>query len=300
MASTVIPDAADWLAGAAVHPYVVVDVFTSRPLEGNQLAVYLDGRPLSSEEMQRLAREMNLAETVYLLPPQAGGDVAVRIFTPAEELPFAGHPILGTAYVVGTATGADSLVIEAPAGPVPVALERRDGRIVFGRMNQPIPSPEPYAREAELLGALGVESSMLPVELYRNGPEHVYVALSSEQAVAALRPDLTRLTDLGVAANCFAGRDGVWKTRMFCPSAGVPEDAATGSAAGPLATHLARHGQVAFGQEIEIHQGKEISRPSLLYARVTGTPERIESIEVGGRAQIVGQGSYRTGPGQSP
>lgn len=96
-----------------------------------------------------------------------------------------------------------------------------------------------------------------------------------------------------MAANCFAGHEQSWKTRMFCPIAGVPEDAATGSAAGPLAVHLARHGRIGFGQEIEIRQGEEVGRPSLLYARATGTAESIESVEVGGQAQIVGQGSYR-------
>jgi trans-2,3-dihydro-3-hydroxyanthranilate isomerase len=289
-----LPDSVAWLDGD-VHPYLVLDVFTPRPLEGNQLAVFLDGQPFSTEQMQRLAREMNLAETVFLLPAQAGGDVAMRIFTPADELPFAGHPVLGTAFVAATALGSDAVVLEPPAGPVPVALERDADRVVFGRMQQPIPTPEPYQRQDELLAALGVESSALPVELYRQGPLHVYVALPSEQAVAALRPDMARLADLGIAANCFAGQDSSWKTRMFCPVAGVPEDAATGSAAGPLALHLARHGRIAFGQEIEIRQGAEIRRPSLLYARVNGTPEHVESIEVGGRAQMVGQGSYRVG-----
>ena len=149
-------------------------------------------------------------------------------------------------------------------------------------MRQPIPAAQPYEAQSELLAALGIDSSVLPIELYRNGPEHVYVALPSEEAVAGLRPDMVRLADLGVAANCFAGSDRSWKTRMFCPAAGVPEDAATGSAAGPLAVHLARHGRIAFGQEIEIRQGEEIQRPSLLYARATGTAERIESVEVGG------------------
>jgi trans-2,3-dihydro-3-hydroxyanthranilate isomerase len=293
----VIPNTVSWLEGSTVHEYVVVDVFTPRPLEGNQLAVFLDGRPFGPQEMQRLAREMQLAETVFLFPPQAGGDVSVRIFTPAEELPFAGHPVLGTAFVAGQALGAESLTLETGAGPVPVTLERQNGKIVFGRMQQPIPVPEPYEQQSELLSALGLEFSGLPIELYHNGPAHVYVALSGEQAVAQLRPDMVRLADLGVAANCFAGREASWKTRMFCPAAGVPEDAATGSAAGPLALHLVRHGRIAFGQEIEIHQGQEIDRPSLLYARVTGAPGRIESIEVGGRAQIVGHGHYRVSAG---
>jgi trans-2,3-dihydro-3-hydroxyanthranilate isomerase len=201
--------------------------------------------------------------------------------------------VLGTAFVVGNALGGDSVVLETRSGHVPVELERADGRIVFGRMQQPIPAPELYQRRDELLAALGVADSALPVELYEQGPRHVYVALPSEEAVAALRPDMARLEDLGVAANCFAGSGDSWKTRMFCPGAGVFEDAATGSAAGPLAVHLARHGRIEFGQEIRIRQGEEIGRPSLLYARATGGPDRIESVEVGGQAQIVGQGSYR-------
>ncbi len=290
---TVIPDQIDWLGASLVHDYLVVDVFTSRPLEGNQLAVFLDGRPFTSEEMLRLTREMNFAETVFLLPPEGDGDVAVRIFTPGGELPFAGHPVLGTAFVVGTALGAQCVVLETGAGPIPIGLERDGGKVVFGRMQQPIPTWTLFDRPDELLSALGVASSSLPIEVYRNGPPHVYVGLPSEQAVAELRPDMSRLLDLGVAANCFAGRDRSWKTRMFFPAAGVPEDPATGSAAGPLAAHLARHGQIDFGQEIEIRQGDEISRPSLLYAKATGKGDSIDSIEVGGAAQIVSEGQYR-------
>jgi trans-2,3-dihydro-3-hydroxyanthranilate isomerase len=243
--------------------------------------------------MQRLAREMNLAETVFLLPPRSDGDAAVRIFTPEEELPFAGHPVLGTAFVVGTARGADAVTLETGMGPVPIVLERDDGRIVFGRMQQPIPTPQPFERADELLAAIGVQASELPVELYRNGPEHVYVALPDEQTVARLRPDMVRLEDLGgICASCFAGSGRRWKTRMFAPGVAVPEDPATGSAAGPLAIHLARHGRIEFGEEIEIRQGEEINRPSLLYAKVTGTAERIESVEVGGAAQIVAAGRF--------
>jgi trans-2,3-dihydro-3-hydroxyanthranilate isomerase len=290
--SAVLPVPIDWLGDSDQHPYLVVDVFTSEPLEGNQLGVFLDGRPFSDEDMQRVAREMNFAETVFLLPPRSGGDVAVRIFTPNEELPFAGHPVLGTAFAVGTALGTDAVVLETGAGPVPIALERDGERIVFGRMQQQIPTPEAYEHADELLDALGVRSSELPLELYRNGPAHVYVALSDEDAVAALRPDMARLADLKICANCFAGGGRRWKTRMFCPGSGVPEDPATGSAAGPLAIHLGRHGLIAFGDEIEIRQGEEINRPSVLYAKVTGSAERIESVEVGGSAQIVASGRF--------
>jgi trans-2,3-dihydro-3-hydroxyanthranilate isomerase len=290
---TVIPDLTDWLGPTSRHRYLVVDVFTSRALEGNQLGVFLDGRPFDGETMIRLARELKFAETVFLLPPEADGDVRVRIFTPSGELPFAGHPVLGTSFVVGAALGADRVVLETGAGPVPLELERKAGLIVFGRMQQPLPTWEPFDRADELLAAVGVERSALPVEIYRNGPQHTYIALESEDAVASLRPDMALLRDLGVAANCFAGSGGHWKTRMFYPGSGVDEDAATGSAAGPLALHLARHGVIAFGDQIEIRQGEEINRPSLLYAKVTGSADAVESIEVGGSAQIVASGQYR-------
>jgi trans-2,3-dihydro-3-hydroxyanthranilate isomerase len=289
----VIPDGIDWNGSSELHRYMVVDVFTVRPLEGNQLGVFLDGRSFTPEEMQSLARELKFAETVFLLPPNEGGDVSMRIFTPATELPFAGHPVLGTAFVVGEALGADAVTLETGAGPVPITLERDGGKVTFGRMQQLIPPWEPFDREAELLAALGVPSSELPVELYPNGPPHVYVKLPSAEAVAALDPDMGALSELEVAANTFAGSGRSWKTRMFYPAAGVPEDPATGSAAGPLAIHLARHGQIPFGEVIEIRQGEEIARPSVLYASASGSPERIESVEVGGAAVIVAQGEYR-------
>lgn len=289
-------DSIDWLGTSELHPYLVVDVFTPHFLEGNQLGVFLDARPFTSEDMQRLAREMNFAETIFLFAPDSGGDARVRIFTPGGELPFAGHPVLGTAVVVGTALGSESVVLETGAGLVPISLQRADGRIVFGRMHQPLPTWEAFDRQDELLAALGVESSGLPIDVYRNGPVHVYVKLADEPAVAQLRPDMGRLGDLEVAANCFAGHGRRWKTRVFYPAAGVPEDAATGSAAGPLALHLARHGEIPFGEEIEIRQGEEINRPSLLYARATGSAERVETVEVGGSARIVAQGRFRLAP----
>jgi trans-2,3-dihydro-3-hydroxyanthranilate isomerase len=289
----VLEDAIDWLGAAEVHSYLVVDVFTARALEGNQLGVFLDGRPFSPQDMQRLAREMNVSETVFVLPSEGDGDARVRIFTPAQELPFAGHPVLGTAFVLGTALGTDAVVLETGAGPVPIELERADGRVVFGRMQQPIPTWELFDRPDELLSALGLEASGLPIEVYRNGPVFVYVGLADERDVAALRPDMGRLNDLGVGVYCFAGRGSRWKTRLFYPAGGVAEDPATGSAAGPLALHLARHGEIAFGEEIEIRQGEEINRPSLLYAKASGSRENVESVQVGGSARIVAHGRFR-------
>ena len=286
-----------WSSGAgddARREYVVADVFTDTPLEGNPLAVFTDGRCIAPERMQRTARETNLSETVFVLPPEQGGHARIRIFTPTHELPFAGHPVLGAAFVIGERLGESLVRLETGAGVVPIALERDGERVVFGRMDQPIPKWEPYARANELLRALRVQRSGLPVEAYRNGPLHVYVELPNDAAVAALRPDLAALRELpGLGANCFTGSGRRWKTRMFAPALGVAEDPATGSAAGPLAVHLARHGRIRFGEEIEIRQGAEIGRPSLLHAHVEGSPEHITRVVVGGSAVIVARGEYR-------
>jgi trans-2,3-dihydro-3-hydroxyanthranilate isomerase len=274
------------------YRFVVVDVFTDTPLAGNQLAVFTDASGIPEETLQRLARETNFSETVFVYRPEADGHARLRIFTPALEVPFAGHPTLGTAFVLAGPLQADEIRLETGSGLVPVRLERKGSRIVFGRMSQPLPEIRPLAEADALLAAVGVERSRLPVEVYDNGMRHAFVALEREEEVAALRPDaraLERFED--VCANCFAGEGRRWKTRMFPPEGG--EDPATGSAAGPLACHLARHGLIGFGDEIEISQGAEIGRPSTLYARAAGSAERIETVEVGGSAVIVARGEFR-------
>jgi trans-2,3-dihydro-3-hydroxyanthranilate isomerase len=278
-----------------MRSYTVVDAFALNALEGNQVAVFDDGSGLGTETMQRAALELNLSETVFMFPPEGGADARVRIFTPTAELPFAGHPILGTAFVVGARTDADVVRLETTLGVVPLELWRDGDRVVYAKMDQPFPTIEPFPRGRELLEALGVERSELPIEAYRNGPVHVYVALADKDQVATLRPDLRALEDLGeeYCINCFAGGDGSYETRMFAPALGVREDPATGSAAGPLALHLVRHGRLAFGDEIEIHQGVRINRPSVLHAQVDGDAERVERIVVGGTAVIVARGEYR-------
>jgi trans-2,3-dihydro-3-hydroxyanthranilate isomerase len=273
--------------------YVVCDVFTDTPLTGNQLAVFTDARELDTETMQLLAREMNFAETIFVLPPEDGGHVKIRIFTPALELPFAGHPTLGAAFVLAQPLQLVEINIETGRGIVPVTLEREGPKITFGWMSQPIPEWRPYERADELLAVLGVESE-LPVDWYDLGPSHVFVALRSPDEVAALRPDFQALLAFDAGVNCFAriGGNRV-KTRMFAPAHGVAEDAATGSAAGPLAVHLLRHGRIQSGDEIEIEQGAEIKRPSKLHARAEGTPDRIDRVEVGGSAVVVARGEFR-------
>ena len=273
--------------------YVIADVFTDTPLQGNGVAVFTDARELPEDKLQPIAREMNLSETVFVYKPEGEGHARIRIFTPTRELPFAGHPTLGTAFILSGPLQLEEIRLETGQGLVPVRLERDEsGRIIFGRMAQPLPSVEAYAEAEELLEILGVGGSELPVEVYDNGIQHVYVCLPSEEAVAGLRPDLGRLVDRAalVCVNCFAGEGSRWKTRMFAPASGVAEDPATGSAAGPLALHLARHGRIAFGDEIEISQGVEVGRPSKLFARVDGSADDVQRVEVGGSAVTVARG----------
>ena len=274
--------------------YVVADVFTDTALAGNQLAVFTDARDLDELTMQALAKETALSETVFVLPARAAdADVRIRIFTPTAELPFAGHPTLGSAFVLGGPLQKIVLRLETGSGVVPVELVREGAEITFGWMEQPIPTWRPVDDPAAVLAALEVTASGLPVEEYDLGPGFVYVELESPEAVAALDPDLREIVKvIEDGVYCFA-RDGAhWRSRMFAPGSGVAEDPATGSAAGPLAVHLARHGRIDFGEEIEILQGVELGRPSKLFAQVDGTPDRIERVRVGGSAVVVARGEF--------
>jgi trans-2,3-dihydro-3-hydroxyanthranilate isomerase len=287
-------------------------VFTRTPLQGNQVAVFRDGAGLDAQTMQRTARELNLSETVFLGPGDDEHDASVRIFTPTNELPFAGHPVLGSAFVVGermaaraTEGGGESprrarVRLRTGAGTVPIALTRDGAEIVFGEMDQPLPSSATVPPEAPLLAALGLSGSTHPIAAYVNGPTHVYIGAPDIDALQALTPDLRALTALGsFGVLCFAvGRSHV-EARYFVPALGVAEDPATGSAAGPLALHLARCGVVSYGQSVEIHQGTAMGRPSVLHARaeaqVHDGAERLERVVVGGGAVRVAEGRYRLG-----
>jgi trans-2,3-dihydro-3-hydroxyanthranilate isomerase len=271
--------------------YVIADVFTDVALAGNQLAVFTDGRGVDEATMQSLALEVGFSEIVFVLPPEGDGVARIRIFTPVEELPFAGHPTLGAAYALGGPLQRDVIPLETGRGIVAVTLERDEsGHIAFGRMEQPVPTFEPVADADAVLAAVGVDASELPVELYDNGALHVFVGLRSAAEVAALRPDRAAVAAFGVTGiNCFGGEGRDWTTRMFWENG---EDAATGSAAGSLACHLARHGRIAWGDEIVISQGASIGRPSMLHARADGSDDRIERVEVGGSAVIVARGEY--------
>jgi len=300
-----VPQTKLWTAepqetGELIREFLIADVFTDTPLEGNQLGIFLDGRGLSHDMMLKATREMNFSETVFFLPPDdPGADAHVRMFTPGRELPFAGHPTLGSAWVLAEILRKRLVTLKTGAGLVPVELEREgdqaDDEVTFGWMSQPIPDWGPYEQTAELFDALGTPGKPdgLPVEWYRNGPHNVYVEIPGEQALSALEPDMQMLGRIPVNLSCFTQTARGVTTRMFAPALGVTEDPATGSAAGPLAVHLARHGRIKFGQEIEIRQGAAINRPSVLYARAEGAENTVERVLVGGRAVVVAHGEYR-------
>ena len=274
------------------YRFVLADVFTDTPLTGNQLAVFTDARGLSDEAMQALAREIGFSETVFVLPPEQGGTARIRVFNPAREMAFAGHPTLGAAFVLGGPLQRGVVELETGVGIVPVVLERDEsGAIAFGRMTQPVPRVEPVEAPERVLRALGLERATLPIELYDNGARHIVVTVPGPAELGAVAPDGAGITALEVTGvNVVAPAGGGWRSRMLWEHG---EDAATGSAAGPIACHLARHGLVAWGAEVVIVQGVELGRPSTLHARAEGGGGLIDSVEVGGAAVVVARGEFR-------
>lgn len=274
--------------------YSLCDVFTAQPLTGNALAVFTGAAGVGDATLQAIAREMNLSETVFVLPPEGEGQAKLRIFTPRRELPFAGHPIIGAAAVIGRTLTVDVLTLETGKGLVPVRLDREGPEVRSARMLQPVPTIAPFDRTDALVEALGLPAApILPVEVYDNGPRHVLVGVDGPDTVRALEPDMGRLARLhdGTVAVFARSGDGLL-SRVFVPELGVPEDPATGSAAGPTAWHAVRHGWLAEGRFVEIAQGEMIGRPSRLRARVE-QGDAGPRIEVEGEVVIVGRGELR-------
>jgi trans-2,3-dihydro-3-hydroxyanthranilate isomerase len=274
------------------YRYVFADVFTDTPLTGNQLAVFTDARGIDDATMQALALEIGFSETVFVLPPEQGGTARIRIFNPAAEMKFAGHPTLGAAFVLGAPLQRGLVELETGAGIVPVVLERDEsGRIVFGRMTQPVPRIEAVEDPERVLAAIGAERSTLPIELYDNGARHIIVTLGDAAELGTLVRDGEAIAALEITGvNVVARADGGWRSRMLWTRG---EDPATGSAAGPIACHLARHHQIAWGDEIVLRQGVEMGRPSTLHARAEGGDGLIDAVEVGGAAVVVARGEFR-------
>ncbi|MFQ5349147.1 MAG: PhzF family phenazine biosynthesis protein [Thermoanaerobaculia bacterium] len=293
--------------------YLLVDVFTGEPFGGNQLAVFVDGEEVPESLMQRIARELNLSETTYVLPPEDPANLCrLRIFTPLEELPMAGHPTVGSAFALaieGRIAPPTTIVFEEGVGPVPVEVEGEADRPSGAVMVQPLPEfgprfPDPAAIAAMLTLDRADLDPDLPLEVVSCGVPYLIVPLAGLAAVerARLRPDLWEELLSGFAsqhAYLFSretvGEDGTVHARMFAPAAGVPEDPATGSAAGPLGSYLVRHGLVEAGERVPIvcEQGYEMGRPSRIEVEISGDRERIREVRVGGGCVLVGEGRMR-------
>jgi trans-2,3-dihydro-3-hydroxyanthranilate isomerase len=283
---------------------VQLDVFTARALTGNALAVCLDGRGLSTEQMQSLARETNLSETTFILPGEATVEkergVRVRIFTVQEELPFAGHPTLGTAYVLHRQTGATEVRLELNVGTVPVRFEQIDGQPVFGEMTQKNPefgSTHPVSAVAPFtnLDVTDFDDSA-PIQTVSTGVPFTITPVRSLEKLRGLRVDVSRANEYlarsGAKFLYFVSRETVdpkarLHARMFFYNG---EDPATGSAAGCCASWMVAHGVAASDERVLIEQGIEMHRPSRIFVRAEKHDNQIINVRVGGNCVEVLRG----------
>jgi len=271
--------------------YNLVDVFTDIPLTGNPLAVFTSGQGLETSSMQNIAREMNLSETVFFLPPADGGHAKIRIFTPQRELPFAGHPVLGSAWVLGQPMEMEELRLETGAGQIRVSLTREGGLLHVAWMEQPLPKFGSFSAKNELAAALGIErdEAREPVAA-DNGPQHVLLEVTEDE-FEQLKPNQSQLAELvdgGLYVYTFDGERA--RARYFAPGSGINEDPATGSAAGPLGARLTLDGRLKSGQRLVVAQGEAMKRPSSLLVEVDTADGALSQVRVGGAAVVVGRG----------
>ena len=285
-------------------PFVQLDVFSSRPLEGNQLAVFSDGRGLSDQEMQALAREMNLSETTFILPRDAATErergTRVRIFTPTEELPFAGHPTLGTAFFLRGSNGTREITLDLNAGKVPVHFEDAPGQPLFGEMTQVDPRFGPQHDREAVVRAAGLRDGdidpSLPIQTVSTGLPFTVVPLRGLEIIARLSIDVASsaeyLEQSGGKFFYFVSRETVdgaarLHARMMFYSG---EDPATGSAAGCAAAWMVAHGVAQPDERVLIEQGVEMKRPSRIFVRASRRDDRVVNVRVGGNVVEVLRG----------
>jgi trans-2,3-dihydro-3-hydroxyanthranilate isomerase len=288
--------------------YHLVDVFTDRAFGGNPLAVFTDGRGIPDAVMQSIAKELNLSETTFVLPPdEAKHDFRVRIFTPKNELPMAGHPTVGTAFVL-TREGLikkPEAVFEEGVGPVPVSIELRAGGAGFIEMQQPLPKFGPRFEEA---GAVAEMLSLdpgairdLPLEVVSCGNPFFFVPINTLESIRRIRfrADLAeRIVNETGGTGVFVFTQEVETAgshvhgRLFAPGEGIIEDPATGSAAGPLGCYLSRYGLTESDGEVRsvLEQGIEMGRPSFLHIRIRNSGKEITAVHVGGTCCYMGTG----------
>jgi len=290
----------------ATYVFTQVDVFAERPFAGNPLAVFPAAEGLTAAQMQAIASEMNLSETTFVFPPQGEGHARVRIFTPVTELPFAGHPSIGTACelvrlgLVPAREPLTEVVLELGVGPVRVEVQVVDGRPRGGTVHQGRPTFHPPAPRGAAAAVLKLSVDDLHPELdpvpVDTGLCYTIVPLASVGALARAEVDLTLLAAFErahaeVYPCAFTGKDEPWvEARGLFPLSGIPEDPATGSAAGPLAAYMAREGRLAPGEERVVAQGLRIGRPSRLTVSVRGTADDISDVLVGGEVHPVLRG----------
>jgi len=296
---------------SGTYEFIQLDVFTKTPLTGNPLAVFTDARGLTDQQMQALSREMNLSETTFVLPrePQVEAQEGkrVRIFTVEEELPFAGHPTLGTAlYLHSTAaSGTDEIVLDLNVGKIGVRFSsesnHRSNRVagdVFGEMRQRDPEFGPTLPPDKVASVLGSEeiAAEWPSQIVSTGLPFAIVPIRDSKALANLKPDLVKAGALleGTGARfCYfisperQGRLEV-RARMFFYGG---EDPATGSAAGCAVSWMVRHGAAKSDEQILIYQGVEARRPSEIFVRATRDGEKVTNVRVGGYAVEVLRGT---------
>ena len=293
--------------------YHRVDVFTDRAFGGNPLAVFANGRGLETETMQAIAKEFNLSETTFVLPPDdPRHDWRVRIFTPENELPMAGHPTVGTSFVLAREHmirrdgGETNIVLEEGVGPVPVSVRFESGEPVFAEMSQPLPAFGPELTDVRAVARMlsleeaDVDTS-LPLEVVSCGVPFLFVPLRGLDAARRARPRADLIGQAagdGVPPQVFVFTREVESafstvhSRMFAPGLGITEDPATGGASGPLGCYLVRHGLVACDPAADIvsEQGIEMGRPSFIKIRIEQQGDRITAVRVGGQCHFMGEG----------
>ncbi len=288
-------------------PFVQLDVFSSQLFEGNPLAVFLDGRGLSDQEMQALAREMNLSETTFILPRDPSVErergVRVRIFTVQEELPFAGHPTLGTAFQLRGDSGAREVALDLNVGKVPVTFEEKPGQPVFGEMTQVNPELGPRHDRESVVRACGLRDGdtdpSLPIQTISTGVPFTIVPVRGLEIIRNLRVDAKGseeyLKHFGGKFFYFVSRETVdpaarLHARMMFYNG---EDPATGSAAGCAAAWMVAHGVAQSEERVMIEQGVEMNRPSRIFVRASRQDDRVVNVRVGGNVVEVLRGEVR-------
>ncbi|HLZ24052.1 MAG TPA: PhzF family phenazine biosynthesis protein [Ktedonobacterales bacterium] len=295
------------------YRFLQLDVFTGQPFGGNQLAVFLEADGLTDEEMQAIAAEMNFSETTFVLPAsEARALRRVRIFTSSAELPFAGHPVVGTTFALAHASvihagEASPIYLQLGIGTLPVDVLYDEQTLSFVWMHQPVPRFTPWQGDrAKLAAAVGLAGTdiapNLPIMHGSAGVPFLYVPLRSLAALGRARP----ATDLAVHLEnpephigvylftLATGAEGIGaRSRMFAPGMGVVEDAATGSAAGPLGVYLLRHGRLTPDSDgesrLRVEQGVEMKRPSRIEVAIEGSAEAVRDVRVGGEAIVVAE-----------